>query len=422
MYRYIGLVLLTFMIAGCSFKEPNIEVGKKSFEGEDYLILVALEYQKAGDVKNAIKIYKELYEKSKKSNYLIEATKISFLTKDMKYTKNLLKEALKKEPNNKELKKIEIGYLARNKKLKEAEKKVLELLKIDKSATNLNIAGSIYFQKKDYNLALKYFESAYKKANDTNSLLNIVDILYNYLDKKDDAIALLETHIRMNSCEERTCFKLVEIYGKEQNIDGIISTYKKLYKRYKDDAFAKKIVELYMYKKDRDGAINFLKESGYNQEMLLDVYIALKDFKNAYNVAKKLYENTKKIDYLGKMAIYEYEQHKDKINKKRLKSISKKFDKVISKLYEPLYLNYYGYLLIDHDMDIKKGIKLVKEALLKEPNSPFYLDSLAWGYYKIGKCKEAKKIMKKLVKNSKEKEILMHWKKINECLKKGKNR
>ena len=71
-------------------------------------------------------------------------------------------------------------------------------------------------------------------------------------------------------------------------------------------------------------------------------------------------------------------------------------------------------------MDIKKGIKLVKEALLKEPNSPFYLDSLAWGYYKIGKCKEAKKIMKKLVKNSKEKEILMHWKKINECLKKGK--
>ena len=56
-------------------------------------------------------------------------------------------------------------------------------------------------------------------------------------------------------------------------------------------------------------------------------------------------------------------------------------------------------------MDIKKGIKLVKEALLKEPNSPFYLDSLAWGYYKIGKCKEAKKIMNKFVKNSKEKAI-----------------
>ena len=420
MSRYISLVLLAFLVAGCSFKEPKVEVGKKSFEAEDYLILMALEYQKEGDAKNAIKVYKELYKKSKKSNYLIEATKISFLTNDMKYTEELLKEALKKEPDSEELKRIEVGYLVRQKRFDEAKTKALELLKINKNPVNLKIVGGIYFQMKSYALALKYFESAYKKENDSNSLLNIVDILYNYLDKKDDAIALLETHIRMNSCDEQTCFKLVEIYGKEKNIDGIISTYKKLYKRYKDDTFAKKIVELYMYKKDRNGAIKFLKESGYNQEMLLDIYVALKDFKNAYKIAKSLYESSKKIDYLGRMAIYEYEQHKDKIDKKKLKSISKKFDKVISKLYEPLYLNYYGYLLIDHDMDIKKGIKLVKAALLKEPNSPFYLDSLAWGYYKIGKCKDAKKIMKKLVKNSKEKEILMHWKKINECLKKGK--
>lgn len=421
MSRYISLVFVIFLIAGCSLKEPSSKIGKKSFENEDYLILLALEYQQNGDIKNAIKVYNTLYEKSHKINYLIESAKISFLSKDMKRTEKLLKEALKQEPENEELKRIEIGFLTRQGNLKEAEKKILELLKKNKSTTYLKIAGSIYFQMKSYDLALKYFESAYKQEQDSSSLLNIVEILYNYLDKKDDAIALLETHIRMQSCDEKTCFKLIEIYGKEKNIDGIISTYKKLYKRYKDDDFAKKIVELYMYKKDRDGAINFLKQSGYNQEMLLDIYVSLKDFKNAYKIARKLYKDTNKIDYLGKMAIYEYETYKDGINKKRLNSISDKFEKVISKLYEPLYLNYYGYLLIDHDLNAKKGIKLVKEALLKEPDSPFYLDSLAWGYYKIGKCKEAKKIMDELVKGSKEEEIIMHWKKINECSK-GKNK
>ena len=423
MSRYIQAlaVVLVFFLVGCSVKQPtNSTIGKKTFENEDYLILAALEQQKNGMHENAIGIYKVLYKKSGKINYLIEATKISFLSNNIEKTEQLLQEAMRKAPNNSELKRIEVGFLVKQKKYKLAEKKILNLLKEDKSVRNLKIAGSIYLQNKSYELALKYFESAYRVDNDENSLLHIVDIQYNYLDKKDDAIALLETHIRLNSCELNTCYKLVEIYGKQKNINGVISTYKKLYYRFKNDEYAKKVVELLIYLKDKNGAIKFLDESGYNQEMLLDIYISSRDFQGAYVVAKRLYEKTSNINYLGRMAIYEYESKKDKLDKTVLSSVSKKFEKVVNKLHDPLYLNYYGYLLIDHDLDVEKGIGLVQEALLKEPNSPFYLDSLAWGYYKLGRCKEAKVIMDKLIKVSKEEELLMHSIKINKCVKKGK--
>jgi len=421
--RYIQAftIVIVFFFAGCSTTQPNKNlVGKKSFANEDYMILAALEEQKIGNHKAAMEIYKALYNKSGKINYMIEATKISFLSKDSSQTEQLLAQALSKNPKNSELRRIEIGFLLQEKRYKEAEKKVLELLKDDKNARNLQIAGSIYLQKKSYNLALKYFESAYRLQNDEASLLHIVDILYNYLNKKDDAIALLETHIRLNTCELNTCYKLIEIYGKERNIDGVISTYKKLYYRFKNEEYAKKVIELLLYIKDKNGAIKFLEKSGYNQEMLLDIYTSSHDYTEAYKVAERLYKKTSDLNYLGRMAIYEYESQKKRMNKKILKSISKKFEKVISKLHDPLYFNYYGYLLIDHDIDVQKGIELVKAALLKEPKSPFYLDSIAWGYYKLGRCTEAKDIMDKLIKVSKEKELIEHSKKINKCVKKGK--
>lgn len=419
MSRYIQSIIffLVFLLAGCSFTDPAInQVGQKSFENEDYMILVALENQKDGDNTSAMELYKLLYEKSGKVQYLIEATKISFLLNDIKNTELLLKDALEKAPLNTELKRIEIGFLMRQERYEEAEKKSLELLKLNKNERNLKITGTIYFQMKSYSLALKYFESAYRINSDENSLLYIIDILYNYLNKKDDAIALLETHIRMQTCELNTCFKLVEIYGKEKNINGLISTYKKLYQRFGNDEYAQKVIELLIYTKDKNSAIKFLEESGYNQEMLLDIYVSSSDFQSAYKVAENLYKKSSDLVFLGKMAIYEYELNKNKIDDKVLKSVSEKFEKVVYKLNNALYYNYYGYLLIDHDIDVAKGIGLVSEALLKEPNSPFYLDSLAWGYYKQGKCKKAKEIMDKLIKNSKEKELLMHSEKINRCV------
>jgi predicted Zn-dependent protease len=59
-------------------------------------------------------------------------------------------------------------------------------------------------------------------------------------------------------------------------------------------------------------------------------------------------------------------------------------------------MNNLGYMLIDRDLDIERGIVLVDKALTYSPKEQSYLDSKAWGLYKIGKHKEALEILEKL--------------------------
>ncbi len=422
MSRYSTTLIfsIVFLFIGCSVKTPTVKIGQKAFQNEDVMIITALEAQRTGRYKDAMKIFQTLYKKTDKVNYLVQVAKMSFVAKDYKKTLAVLKNAVLKYPNNTEFKKLLVGIYIKKKKYDDAQRISLELLQKDKTPQTLSILGDIYMLKKSYNLALKYYESAFKIDNSSKTLLNMANLLYKYLDRKQEAVSYLETYIRLQDADERVYFTLIKIYGEEKNIDGLISTYKELYAKFKREEYGKKVIELLMYKRDRRGAIDFLEKSGYNPKMLIDIYTSMKDFKDAYKVAQKLYKKTNDSDYLGKMAIYQYEENKDHLNKKILLSISKKFEAVLKDRQDPLYLNYYGYLLIDHNLNVKKGIKLVKLALKKEPESIFYLDSLAWGYYKLNKCQKALVIMKKFINENDEPEVAMHYKKILHCLKEKK--
>jgi tetratricopeptide (TPR) repeat protein len=114
------------------------------------------------------------------------------------------------------------------------------------------------------------------------------------------------------------------------------------------------------------------------------------------------------------MYTYEGSKNKDSVI---LNEVIKNFEIVIVNSDDAMYLNYYGYLLIDHDIDVIKGIELVEKALEKESDSLYYLDSLAWGYYKTDRCDEAFEIMKDVYeKDQKESEIAEHYEKIKECV------
>ncbi len=421
MSRYYSLIVILFLVAGCSTKEVVVlnETTKKVFEEEDNLILQALHYQQNGDYVNARKIYHNLYEKSQKKVYLTEDAGLAFVLGDPD-APALIAEGLQKYPDEKNFNRLLVGQLVKERRYEEAEKEILKLIAYDKSIQHLSIAGNLYLQMKAYDLALKYFESAYKQEQSEDLLMNIVELQYRFLDKKDDAIALLETYANMEGCGNKTCFKLVEIYGRERNVKGLVSTYKKLYKDHQSEELSKKIVELMLYVKDMNGAIQFLKNSTFNQDMLLQIYATQKRFAEAYTLSERLYMESKNLDYLGKMAIYEYEMHKQNLSPEILQSIIVKFEEVTSVLHDSVYFNYYGYLLIDHNIEIEKGVALVQEALKMEPNSPFYLDSLAWGYYKLGKCEEAYDVIKQLGETIIEEEVEEHLNAIKKCLKEKK--
>jgi lipopolysaccharide biosynthesis regulator YciM len=298
---------------------------------------------------------------------------------------------------------------------------MLELIKHEKSVQNLSILASIYFYQKDYAMSLKYYDTVYKKANDEASLLMIVELLDNHLNKTNEAISYLETHSRMQGCTKAVCYKLIQIYGKNKNIKGLISVYRRLYEKFGQKEDASKVVELLIYDNNQKEAIEFLKKSKHDPDTLIQLYASKKEFAKAYDTAKEIYEEAGDLHYLGLMAVYEYEGAKKKDSKALLDSVSKKFERVVQKSKDPLFLNYYGYLLIDHSIDIKKGISLVQKALIYEPQSPYYIDSLAWGYYKLNECKKALETIEPIIDKTNEPEVLEHYELILDCIRKKRD-
>jgi tetratricopeptide (TPR) repeat protein len=168
--------------------------------------------------------------------------------------------------------------------------------------------------------------------------------------------------------------------------------------------------------------MEFLEDSKTNDELLFQLYVQLKKYDKAWPLADKLYKESGSINFLGQSAIFEYESAKDKNDKKMQKSVIKKLRDVIKLKRDGIYLNYLGYLLIDHDIDVKEGIVFVREALKQEPNSAYYLDSLAWGYYKLSNCERAKSIMDMVskMKGGDNPEVVKHIKIIDKCYKKSR--
>jgi lipopolysaccharide biosynthesis regulator YciM len=213
---------------------------------------------------------------------------------------------------------------------------------------------------------------------------------------------------------------LASFYSHDNNVDGLLSIYKRLYAKNKSEDIAQKIIQLYAYKREYVKLMDFLEANPVNNELLLQLYLSAKDYKQASKLAFKLYKESGDYAYLGQSAIYKYESYRGKIPKKALFNVVANLENVVKQDKDPLYMNYLGYILIDHEMNVRKGMRYIREVLKKQPNSAYYLDSLAWGYYKLGKCHKAKKIMLKVVRleGGDEAEVREHLKKINECMKK----
>ena len=420
----VFLVLILSIFSGCSIKHPTPQSKNccpKLFEDEDRYIMSALYLREHGYYKDSTKLFHILYAKTKRLEYKIEEIKNLIIMKDFKKAKEEAKDALKIYPNSVELLRL-MAYIYLNQKdLENAKKYILKSIKLKKSPQDYEFLASIYMIEKRYDLALKYYQSAYAIKKSDELVDKIATIMFLYLNKKNEAVAYLETHSRIYGCSKTVCLKLASFYASMDDVDDLLTVYKRLYKRYQEDIYGIKIVQIYIYQKNYDGAIKFLEKNRLNDELLLDLYKLKKDYIKASKLAYNLYKKTDNLDFLAQNAMFEFEGSKIK-DKKLLQDVASKLEKVIKKLKDGVYLNYLGYLYIDYDINIDRGIKLVKEALKKNPNSPYYLDSLAWGYYKKRKCKDAFKIMERVVKKLglKEKEVKLHFEKIKDCLKRGK--
>ncbi|MDR0666630.1 MAG: hypothetical protein LBF71_04375 [Campylobacteraceae bacterium] len=427
MYRYIAAVILLSALCFANqngTKERLHEVShvanasknengtKERFHGEDFLILQALDAQRRGEGNISGALYKELYEKTNDEMYIKNSIQLFLSVNNWNEAKPLIQRGLEKYPEDNDYDRFYIALIVNEGNISNALKLAEELVKREKSAQNMQLLGAIYFYKQEYDMALKYFEGAYNLAASEHLLIQIAE-LYIKLNQTSKALAQLETYARLNGCTRLVCYKLIEIYGKDKNINGVLNVYKKLYTAFKESNEAQKIFEILMFQNKQNEAVEFLEESGSNPDLLMEMYIFQKRYDKAVKLADALYQETNESEYLLKTAIYEYEgaQNKSAV----LQSVSEKFERFINDESDALYLNYYGYLLINHDMDIAKGIDFVQRALKFEPDSPYYQDSLAWGLYKQNRCQEALEIMKKVLEKLNDKEVMEHFEAMKTC-------
>jgi tetratricopeptide (TPR) repeat protein len=73
-------------------------------------------------------------------------------------------------------------------------------------------------------------------------------------------------------------------------------------------------------------------------------------------------------------------------------------------------LNGLGFLLVDTDMDLLRGLRCCKKAVDLKPQNPAYLDSLGWAYFKNGEFLEARTWLRRAMEAAPEKtEIKEHF-------------
>jgi len=386
---------------------------------EDELIVRGLLYEEYKAYENSYQVYKKLFDETHTEVYLFKEATSSLLGRiHMDESIQRLKSLDKEYPGKIEVRRLLIPLYLSLRKVDKAKEEAEFLLEQSKSPMDMDLASNSFLYAGEFKRALDLLSSVYEYQPRESILLRMVEIMDEFTNERKKAIQLLETHRRMNIASEDVYKELLLLYQKEKNLTGLLETYKALYKVDNKDEYLSKIIDIYVYQRNLDGAIAFLEESKKKQGLLYELYKAKKYFSKALKLTDILYAEDKNSKWIAEKGVLLFENATDKNDKKMIHHVLSQFEKAIALGNDDsLYLNYYGYTLIDKEIDIKKGMKVIQDALVQQPNNTYYLDSLAWGYYKEQQCSKAYELMKRVVEEEglKEKEISEHWNTIKKC-------
>ena len=386
---------------------------------EDELIIQGLLFDEYKAYNMSRQVFGKLYDMTGAKSYLFREITASLMSgSHIEESIQRLKSWDEKNPDTLEARRLLIPLYLTNRQVREAKTEAEYLLERSKAPKDLDLASNPYLYSGEFKKALDLLEKVYEQTSSEEVLLRMATIMDEFTGERKKAIQLLETHRRMNVVTKDLYVKLLALYFKENDVDGLLDIYKALYEKEKDEKYIPKIIEAYAFKGDMDGAIGFLEKNRKADTVLYELYKRKKLLDKAYDLVDSLYKKTKDPKWLAEKAMLLFEKSKDKNDKEMIKKVIDYFDQAIAAgVDDSIYLNYYGYTLIEKGIDVKKGIAMVKNALKQQPENTYYLDSLAWGYYKEKECSKAYELMKKIVSEEglKEKEIKAHWEKIQKC-------
>jgi tetratricopeptide (TPR) repeat protein len=219
-------------------------------------------------------------------------------------------------------------------------------------------------------------------SENINEIIKESVILFNRK-KFDEARVSFLNILEIDSINPEANYYLGLIYSKEENYPKAIIHFKCIV----------------------DMGTNFL----YTQQcrMLLGyIYFKNKEFKRAeIEYTEVLKSNLKIVQvYAALAAIKYYLEEKNEA----IEFAQKAYDK---DPFNANVKNTYGYFLCEYDIDISKGLEILKDVVRLKPENPAYLDSLGWAYYKKGDKLQAVANLKSALDYSQNNpEILEHLK------------
>ncbi|HQR73909.1 MAG TPA: hypothetical protein PLH07_02035 [Sulfurovum sp.] len=386
---------------------------------EDELIIRALLYDEYRAYENSYQVYKKLFDDTGAEVYLFrEATAALMGKRHILESIARLKTWDKAHPQSIEVRRLLIPLYLTAKQIDNAKKEAEFLLEQSTLPIDLDLASNSFLYAGEFERALQLLNKIYATLPQEEILLRITEIMDEFTNQRKEAIQLLETHRRMNIVSEELYIRLLLLYQKEKDIDGILETYKAMYAQDDSEEYLSKIIDAYVYKRDIDGAIAFLEKDAKRDDILYELYKTKKDFSKALILADKLYEENKDAKWIAEKGVLLFENAPDKNDKKMIAQVIATLEEAIALgVDDSIYLNYYGYTLIDKEVDVAKGMKIIQDALVQQPDNTYYLDSLAWGYYKKHECTKAYELMKRVVDEEglQEQEIVEHWDAIKKC-------
>ncbi|MBZ7955349.1 ATP-dependent nuclease subunit B [Campylobacter molothri] len=424
MYRNYLFILIIILFSACASSKTVVvypDYNKFKSNEFDLRVMKAYNYEYFHQNKKARDEFLKLFKDYNNTHFLENAFLIT-LVNDLDQKKEINEIAKPYLNQNDNLKRLSALYELNSHELKNAKKLVKELLKkAEHDPRNLELYGDILVKQNDLKNAAKYYHMAYDYALNEEVLLKLVSV-YAILNNTASIKDLLENSRKVNGCTLKTCILLAKIYNDEKDFKALVEVYLQLYEITKSKNFILSAVELLNSENKIKQALNIALEYNLDDDIKLYLYQKLKYYNQAKDLSMQIYQRTRNKEYLLRAAVFEFEDAnlKKKITSKTIQAVREKFEKAIDENSNDLYLNYYGYLLIDYNLDVKKGIKFVELALKKDPQNLYYLDSLAWGYYKLGDCSKAWEILQKTFKNkdfSNSKESKAHIKAIKKCLK-----
>lgn len=425
---FIGCSNKTVEIENNNIKETEkigfVEVKTKSFELENQYIILALETENQKLYYDARDFYFLLFERTNNYEYFTKYLTMLTQIKDYELVRSqVLKYYLNNIKQEELILRLYTFALFKLDIQKEAVDNGEKLIKLFPNDINYELLGSIYLDQKNSLKAYEFFEKAFEMNKSVNTFFNLTNILYYNLAKKEEAVNKIEQYILLNGHDFNLSIQLLTFYEKEQKIEKIVPFLKEMYNEYKSNNEimslnkTKILLVKYLAKDSVSTAIDFLEQNKEEDEVLLSLYKITNQPQKIYDLLEVLYLKSNNIDYLAQQAIIQFEMSEDK--KKVLNEVVMKFDRVLYNSDNHIYQNYLAYILIDYDLNVRRGVSLVKKALEKDPKNIAFLDTLAWGEYKLKNCKEAFNQMKKVIDEVglDDEEIRTHWQKIKECKK-----